>query len=93
MAAPAGRSLRIRAASIAVAALPRGFNSASSSASEAGPRELLMATSWPAFTKRRAAVAPIMPAPMMPIFILVFERLYGPARPRRPRGSKPFRCR
>src|SRR6202000_2469473 len=36
---------------------------------DSGPRELLTATSCPASTNKRAAVAPIFPAPRIPIFI------------------------
>jgi hypothetical protein len=58
-----------RAASATVMARARGPNSAISPESVSGPRELLSATSCPAFTNNRAAVAPIMPAPTMPILM------------------------
>src|SRR5688572_2090972 len=60
-----------RAASATVIARAFGPSSETSADSEDGPRELLTATSCPAFAKRRAVVAPIIPAPMMPIFMSV----------------------
>src|SRR5438309_1560063 len=50
----------------------RAFASASSPATNrpgrlSGPRELAIATSWPAPTKRCAAVPPILPLPMIPM--------------------------
>ena len=44
-------------------------NSAARSSSVCGPRELLIATSCPALTKSLAAFAPMLPAPIIPIFI------------------------
>ena len=35
----------------------------------AGPRELATRTSWPAAVKRRVRLPPMLPAPMMPIFM------------------------
>src|SRR6476659_9581501 len=58
-----------RAASSAVAACARSPSCVSRSRSESGPRELLMATSWPAFTKCCASVEPMWPAPIIPIFM------------------------
>src|SRR5581483_6260948 len=43
--------------------------SAANPASDAGPREFAITTSWPTSRKRRARVPPILPAPIMPIFI------------------------
>src|ERR1043165_4403076 len=57
-----------RAASSTVAAWAWSPSSATNSLRLSGPRELLMATSCPARVKSLATVAPIMPAPMIPIF-------------------------
>src|SRR4051794_15201185 len=43
--------------------------SAARSASVSGPRELATATSCPSAFRRRVRVPPILPAPMMPIFM------------------------
>jgi hypothetical protein len=43
--------------------------------SVSGPREFANATSWPASTKSRPAVAPILPLPMIPIRMSLTSRL------------------
>src|SRR5262249_34060935 len=60
-----------RAESTTVAAQAWPPSSLTSGCNDIGPRELLIATSWPAATKSRAATAPILPAPMMPIFMVL----------------------
>ena len=58
------------AASETVAARAFAPRSSTRPVSESGPRESLMATSWPASANRRAAALPMSPDLIMPIFIV-----------------------
>jgi len=64
-------NIAIATASSAVSALMRGPRVASRSLRLCGPRLLETKTSCPAFVNKRDRVPPIIPDPIMPIFIAV----------------------